>query len=172
MLSHSSAVTLLASSIPLSQLFAARPDQVEKGANSRIEGCPCLERALAQDQLSVLGNEIDRHLRVDTRRHSLWEMTPQPARSLAEPLAARACGRTKVGTHPPSTWRIVQSEIDPTALRLLVAGAASRRRRFPECDSLEMKVEILCSPDCVAGIRTLSTGFGQSPPSPYNHPSF
>jgi hypothetical protein len=38
MLSHSSAVTLLASSIPLFQLFAARPDQVEKSASTKKRG--------------------------------------------------------------------------------------------------------------------------------------
>src|SRR5579863_4821827 len=43
-------------------------------------------------------------------------------------------GPTKVGTRPPSTWRIVQSEIAAKDLLLLVVGAALRRRRFHECD--------------------------------------
>jgi hypothetical protein len=40
----------------------------------------------------------------------------------------------KVGTRRPSTWRIVQSEIDPKHLLLSVAGAALPRHRFHECD--------------------------------------
>src|SRR5580704_5764505 len=47
--------------------------------------------------------------------------------------ALGALGPTKVGTRPPSTWRIVQSEIAAKDLLLLV-GAALRRRRFHECD--------------------------------------
>jgi hypothetical protein len=41
---------------------------------------------------------------------------------------------TKVGARPPSTWRIAQFEIAAKDLLLLVAGAASRRRRSHECD--------------------------------------
>ena len=43
-------------------------------------------------------------------------------------------GPTKVGTRPPSTWRIVQSEIAAKDLLLLAVGAALPRRRFHECD--------------------------------------
>src|ERR1700733_343450 len=41
---------------------------------------------------------------------------------------------TKVGTRPPSTWRIVRSEIAAKDLLLLVVEAALWHRRFRECD--------------------------------------
>src|SRR5580658_4143018 len=50
------------------------------------------------------------------------------------PPTPRAWEPTRVEIHPPSTWRIVQSEIAAKDLHLLAVEAALRRRRFHECD--------------------------------------
>src|ERR1700684_175753 len=55
------------------------------------------------------------------------------AQIVSQEAALGAWGPTKVGTRPPSTWRIVQSEIAAKDLLLLVVGAALRRRRLHEC---------------------------------------
>jgi hypothetical protein len=87
-------------------------------------------------------------------------MTQQPARLLAEPLAARARGPTKVGTHPPSTWRIVQSEIDPTAPRLLVAGghhgAADSTNAIVDGASVLFNVVVTSQVECLAHALNIS----------------
>jgi len=60
------------------------------------------------------------------------------ARSRAQIVSLEAAlgawGPTKVGNRPPSTWRIVQSEIAAKDPLLLEVGAALWRRRFHECD--------------------------------------